>query len=331
MSQLFTNNASSTLSVQAEIVHGILTLQSTEGTLFPAPTGGDFFQVSLEDTGGLLEICTCTSRAGDVLTVTRAQENTTAKVFPVGSRVELRFTAATHDSFLQVYGGVMQGEVDMDNNQITDPLIVGGESRGTTMRGTDGGSTNQIIVPTAGGDPTLGSETILHTGNDDAYALKTTTLTGGEGIAALGDLSDNREVELNISELSQINGFGVAHDDEALLFDTSANTHKKMLYRHAGLPVIASGSSTPTPSDGQVNSYWVCTSGSTVSFTLNTTVGQQGNVILVEQGSTGTIDFTAGSATINCAYPNKLTNNQHSVAVLFCTALNVWTLYGDLN
>ncbi len=123
MTQLFTNNASGTLSVQAEIVDTTLTLQAAEGSLFPSPTGGDFFQCSLEDTSGNLEIVQCTSRSTDVLTVIRAQENTTALVFPTGSRVELRMTAATHASFLQVFGGVMQGTLDMNNEVLQDPPI----------------------------------------------------------------------------------------------------------------------------------------------------------------------------------------------------------------
>lgn len=166
MSQLFTNNASGTLSAQAEIVGTTLFLQTNEGQLFPVPTGGDFFRVTMEDTSGNIEIVTCTTNANDELTVTRAQESTTAKVFPSGSKVELRPTAGTHDAFLQVYSGVMQGTLDMNNNEITDPVIQGGEIRNAPIRGTDGGTGNEIIVPTGAGVVTLGGQKIFHAGND---------------------------------------------------------------------------------------------------------------------------------------------------------------------
>ena len=65
-------------------------------------------------------------KASDVLTVTRAQENTTAKVFPVGSKVELRMTAATMDEFIQRSGDQMTGELDMNDQDLTDPVIQGG-------------------------------------------------------------------------------------------------------------------------------------------------------------------------------------------------------------
>ena len=41
----------------------------------------------------------CTARATDGLTIERAQEGTTARIWPVGSRLEMRVTAGTLDSF----------------------------------------------------------------------------------------------------------------------------------------------------------------------------------------------------------------------------------------
>jgi len=48
---------------------------------------------------GQLEILKATARAGDVITVERAQEGTTAKAFDVGDRVELRMTKGFYDQF----------------------------------------------------------------------------------------------------------------------------------------------------------------------------------------------------------------------------------------
>jgi hypothetical protein len=330
MSQLFTNNASGTLSVQAEIVDTTLTLQGSEGSLFPSPTGGDFFQVSLEDTSGNLEICTCTSRATDVLTVTRAQENTSALVFPTGSRVELRFTAATHDSFLQVYGGVMQGTLDMNNEVIQDPVITDGQINNTPIRGTDQGTGNELLVPTAGGDPTIGGNTIVHTGNDSSYALGATVLTGGEGLAAIGDLSASRTIDLDITELTALSGTAVAGDDDFLVYDTDASEHKRIPYQQAGVPVITDSGQTITPTDVQANSFFICThSAAAIDFEIDTGVGEKGNIFIIQQSDATRQVTVGGTATINSAHAGPTSARQYSVLTALCTATDVWTVYGD--
>lgn len=63
------------------------------GARFPVLAAGDYFYSTLQDTAGNLEIVRVSARSGDELTVTRAQEGTTARSFPTGSRIELRVTA----------------------------------------------------------------------------------------------------------------------------------------------------------------------------------------------------------------------------------------------
>lgn len=95
--QLFTNNAASVLNGAIDAAALSLTLKTGEGALFPAPTGGDFFLVTLYQKAGATEInheiVKCTARAGDVLTVVRGQEGTTARAFSNADPVELRLTA----------------------------------------------------------------------------------------------------------------------------------------------------------------------------------------------------------------------------------------------
>ena len=332
MSILFDNNASATLSVQAEIIDTTLTLQTNEGQLFPSPGASEFFLVTLEDTSGNIEIVRCTSRTNDVLTVARGEELTTAKVFPVGSKVELRTTAGTFDEFIQRTGGVMTGTLDMNGETLQDPVITttgSGVIQGLALRGSDNGTGNELVVPSAGAAPTIGGSEII-TAADPSFIPSSRTLTGGEGIAAIGDLTQNRTVALDFTELSNMTGTTLAADDELPVYDTDAAAHKTILYRQAGIPIIPDSSNNPVPTDDQVNSYWVCTNASTVFFDVDTGVGEKGNVLIVEQGGAGTIDFTGGTATINSAYTNKQTQTTRSVAVLVCTSNNVWTLYGDL-
>lgn len=329
MSILFDNNSSATNAVQVEIIDTTITLQTNEGQLFPNPTGVDFFICTMEDTSGNVEIMVCTDNTSDVLTVTRAQENTTAKLFPTGSKVELRTTAAVFDEFLQKSGGAMTGELDLGDNILRDPLITDGEARNLTLRGTDGGTGNQLIVPTAAGAPTIGGNTIIHTGNDTAYVQTSRTITGGEGIAAMGDLSANRTVDLDITELTAIAGTDVAGDDQFLVYDTSGTAHKKIAYQSSGVPIITDATTNPVPTDAQMNSFWICTNAATIQFDIDNGVGEKGNVIIVQQGGAGVVDFTGGTATINSAFVSDTTTQLNSVVVLVCTATNVWTLYGD--
>lgn len=91
---LVTNFAYSTLQFGITSGQTTITVASGHGARFPAPTGGDWFYVVVEDASLNREIMKCTSRTVDVLTVTRAQEGTTAQAFSAAS-VSLRITAQT--------------------------------------------------------------------------------------------------------------------------------------------------------------------------------------------------------------------------------------------
>ncbi len=89
--QLFTNNAKTLLD--ADINDSVLTLDVTagDGALFPTPTAGDFFYATLE-SGSTREIVKVTTRATDVFTIERAQDETSATSWTAGATVELRMT-----------------------------------------------------------------------------------------------------------------------------------------------------------------------------------------------------------------------------------------------
>lgn len=111
MAQLFTNNATTTLASGITGVATSLTVSTGTGALFPSPTGADYFLVTLTNLAGNIEIIKCTSRTGDVLTIVRGQEGTTALAWLAGDKVELRITAAFLGSIIdnvnnQNVGGV---------------------------------------------------------------------------------------------------------------------------------------------------------------------------------------------------------------------------------
>jgi hypothetical protein len=99
MARLWKDAAASTLASSITTSTTSITLATGEGVRFPAPTGLDFFILTLEEVDGSnvvlgREQVMCTARVGDVLTVTRAQEDTVARAAPAGTRAELRITAA---------------------------------------------------------------------------------------------------------------------------------------------------------------------------------------------------------------------------------------------
>jgi len=93
---LFTNNAYTALA--ASIVPTDTVIQVTAGTggLFPNPTGGNYFYLTLISltNNEQMEIVQCTARVGDVLTVVRGAEGTTPQAFSISDNVQLRITAA---------------------------------------------------------------------------------------------------------------------------------------------------------------------------------------------------------------------------------------------
>lgn len=89
---LYANNITTTLAGGVGPSDGTITVVSSSG--MPAPGAGEYFWVTLQSVDGtVIEIVKCTSRAGAVLTVTRAQDGTAAASFTAGAFVELRIPA----------------------------------------------------------------------------------------------------------------------------------------------------------------------------------------------------------------------------------------------
>lgn len=101
MPVLFTNNATATLAASISTSSTTITLTTGQGALFPSTASG-FFYVTLYNSSNNVEICRCTSRSGDVLTVVRGQEGTSGFAFSAGDKVDLRVTAAALNNFAQL-------------------------------------------------------------------------------------------------------------------------------------------------------------------------------------------------------------------------------------
>ena len=103
MSILFANNALSQLAGAISSGATSAALQAGTGTLFPAPTGSDYFCLTFTDaaTGLLTEIVHVTNVTGDTITMIRAQEGTTARSWQAGDFANNEMTAGTANAFIQ--------------------------------------------------------------------------------------------------------------------------------------------------------------------------------------------------------------------------------------
>lgn len=89
-----TNNAVSTLASGITDVATSLTLASGDGNLkFPSLSAGDYFHAKVKNAAGDFEIIKATARSGDVLTIERGQQGTTAVAWLAGDAIFLTITA----------------------------------------------------------------------------------------------------------------------------------------------------------------------------------------------------------------------------------------------
>lgn len=179
MPVLFTNNASTTLASGITTSSTSITVATGQGSLFPAPTGSDFFYATLANASNVLEIVKCTARTGDTLTVTRAQEGTTATAYSTGDKIELRPTAAGLSWKVdQDFVGTLTGNLTFSGTHtVSGTTVLNGALSGT-------GLTNYLASPAA-------------IGGTAAAAGTFTTLTASTSVTAPNFVVNNTTVPAN--------------------------------------------------------------------------------------------------------------------------------------
>ena len=95
MSIKLKNLAKSRLSVSLSAADTTAIVVATEGERFPELTTGDYFYAALQNALGVIEFVKVTARAGDAMTIERAQGGTTAVSWNAGDIFAQRFTAET--------------------------------------------------------------------------------------------------------------------------------------------------------------------------------------------------------------------------------------------
>jgi hypothetical protein len=163
---LFTNFASSQLSVGINASATTIVLELGHGARFPAPTSGDYFYVTLENASLVREIVKVTARTSDTLTVVRAQDGTTAVSWLAGDTVALRLNAAaintlvnnsvrktssTGSAVLPV-GTTAQRDATPAagylrfNDDLDKPEVYNGTAWGSVGGGATGGGSDEVFV-----------------------------------------------------------------------------------------------------------------------------------------------------------------------------------------
>lgn len=101
---LAANNAQTVLAAGISSSATSITVNTGTGALFPSPVfGTSYFKLTLVDaaTGSLTEIVHVTARSGDVMTIQRGQEGTTARAWSANDLAANMMTAGTLDVMAQ--------------------------------------------------------------------------------------------------------------------------------------------------------------------------------------------------------------------------------------
>ena len=122
---LSANNANTTLAAGISSSTTTIVMATGTGALFPSPGTNQYFPLTLNDalTGLVYEICWCTSRTGDNLTVLRGQEGTTARAWLLGDYAYNANTA----------GNIQTGRAFSAANNPTLPFTVPATHNGITQ------------------------------------------------------------------------------------------------------------------------------------------------------------------------------------------------------
>ena len=197
---LFTNNATTTIAAAVTSTSQTsITLATGTGALFPVPSGGNYFYGTLVDNSNNIEIVQVTGISGDVVTVTRGVEGTTARTFLAGSKFELRITAATLNSFANSGGNNASGTWPISvTGTAYGPITQNLQTAGYTLQLSDSGkhifmnTVGTYTIPANGSVafPVGTAITFVNTGAASTIAISTDSLylagSGATGNRTLG-------------------------------------------------------------------------------------------------------------------------------------------------
>jgi hypothetical protein len=133
---VFSNNGISTLAGAISNVATTCQLAAGTGVLFPNPTNGQQFALTLSQAASptVFEIVYCTARSGDVLTIVRAQEGTSAQSFSANDNANSLITSGVLGAFSQSFRIGLFGNLTLCVNQSTGNDANNGLTPGTAFK-----------------------------------------------------------------------------------------------------------------------------------------------------------------------------------------------------
>jgi hypothetical protein len=235
MSVLFSNNAATVLA--AGVGDSATSISVEDGSVFPTLSGSDYFYLTLEveSNPDEKEIVKCTARSGNTLTISRAQDGTSARSFSTADKAQLRLTAAgLNDVATQADTDTTYtvGDGGLTQNNFTDTLKSKLDGIESSADVTD--TANVVAALTAGTNVAIAADgTVSSTDTNTTYSVGDGGLTQKNFTSTLKTKLDGIEASANnyshpsAHSISFITGLQTALDgkvdDSQVLTNVPAN------------------------------------------------------------------------------------------------------------
>ena len=326
--QLFTNNATSTLSGILPQGGTTLVCGAGHGSRFPTPGAGEYFLLTLftKDAYAIeqeVEVVKVTARAGDVLTIERDVEQLTGEI---GGRayngstttvfLELRWTALSASNALQAGDNL----ASIGNAATARSSLGLGNVDNTTDLNKPVSTATQAALDahTAAGDPhpqyATAAEVIAMI-PVQSVAGKTGTVTLVKGDVGLGSVDNTTDLNKPISTATQ-----TALNSKASLTGAETLTNKTLTGYTETIYDVTGTTPSLNPANGTIQT-WTLTANSTP--TAASFVAGQSITLMVDDGTSYTITWPSVT-WVNGSAPTLKTTG-YTVVVLWKVGS---TLYG---
>lgn len=227
----FTNFATSTIADAGGIASGDLAVNvsSGDGALFPSLTGDEYFYCVLVDSSANREVVKVTARSSDAFTIVRAQDNTNARAFAQGDKIELRITACQLEE-------LQEFEPDTNVAAFKQNSAPTGWTRDATMQD------NAMLCYAASGDPASGGA--VNPQSTHQHAVGTLQFT----VASISS-DDLRFYDISGSPVIFTTGVDAFDDDIGGSFDipyvANPTLSNATFYTASGAGSVAANASAP--------------------------------------------------------------------------------------
>ena len=244
---LFANNATTTLAQPLRPSNTLMTVAPGTGNLFPFPVANEQFAITLMDpaTGLIMEICYATQNSGDIFTIIRAQENTTALDWPIGTIINSFITAGTANTFYQ--SGTL-GTMALQN---ADAVTISGGTidnvnfNELNLKGATTGTTTLV----AASDTTTYTFTLPATAGSNGYVLA----TDGVGVTTWASGAGSNELIVDVTTIASGTTGSVLIDNAGVLGELPVTgTGNVVLSTDATLITPNIGDATATSINGLI-------------------------------------------------------------------------------